>query len=167
MDEPRAGFRDQVLCTKYTDSGDSGSLVCDMQGVAVGLHWAGSQSVSIFSPIAFVFQQLDISLWSRSSDGRTGTPDVPAGVSGGSMPSPSSDSGPLVLALDQNAEDLARFPGVQGIGLDVESDAVVVFVDRMATAAEGIPTHVSAVDEHGKTFVVRVIVREIGTIIPE
>lgn len=58
-----AGFREQVLCSVYSDSGDSGSLVCDTDSTAVGLHWAGSTSASIFSPIQFVFQQLEIQLW--------------------------------------------------------------------------------------------------------
>lgn len=57
------GFRDQVLCEKYSDGGDSGSLVCDMQGKAVGLHWAGSTSTSVFSPIASVFSALGVELW--------------------------------------------------------------------------------------------------------
>jgi hypothetical protein len=57
------GFRDQVLCEKYSDGGDSGSLVCDMQGRAVGLHWAGSTSTSVFSPLAFVFSALNVELW--------------------------------------------------------------------------------------------------------
>lgn len=55
-----AGFRDQILCTRYSDSGDSGSLVCDMEGKAVGLHWCGSQAASIFSPLSFVFGLLDL-----------------------------------------------------------------------------------------------------------
>lgn len=58
-----AGFHEQVLCSHYSSSGDSGSLVCDMTGAAVGLHWAGSSSASIFSPIQFVFQQLKLQLW--------------------------------------------------------------------------------------------------------
>jgi hypothetical protein len=57
-----AGFRDQVLCEHYTANGDSGSLVCDMDGNAIGLHWCGSESVSIFSPIEFVCSALDIEI---------------------------------------------------------------------------------------------------------
>lgn len=60
-----AGYREQVLCTKYTEKGDSGALVCTTDGKAVGLHWAGSQASSIFSPIQFVFQQLNIQLWTN------------------------------------------------------------------------------------------------------
>jgi hypothetical protein len=57
-----AGFRSQVLCTRYGDGGDSGSLVCDMQGSAVGLHWCGSNSASVFSPIRFVLDGLSVDI---------------------------------------------------------------------------------------------------------
>ncbi|MFF9914793.1 trypsin-like serine protease [Streptomyces sp. NPDC013457] len=57
-----AGFRNQVLCERYTDSGDSGSLVCDMEGMAVGLHWCGSASASVFSPLNFVLDSMEIEL---------------------------------------------------------------------------------------------------------
>lgn len=58
----KVGFYDQVLCSRYTDGGDSGSLVCDMSGRAVGLHWCGSESASVFTPIKFVFDELRITL---------------------------------------------------------------------------------------------------------
>jgi len=46
------GFTDQVLCTRYTDGGDSGSLVLEEgSGRAVGLHFAGAAGGSVFSPI--------------------------------------------------------------------------------------------------------------------
>jgi hypothetical protein len=61
-----AGFRDQVLCSRYTDKGDSGALVCDMGGNAIGLHWAGSTAMSVFSPIEFVFAALGVSLFHRA-----------------------------------------------------------------------------------------------------
>lgn len=57
-----AGFRSQVLCERYTDGGDSGALVCDTGGQAVGLHWCGSDSASIFSPIGPVLSALDLEL---------------------------------------------------------------------------------------------------------
>lgn len=55
-----AGFRDQVLCSPYTEPGDSGSLICDMDGNAVGLHWCGSTKVSIFSPLKFALDALNL-----------------------------------------------------------------------------------------------------------
>ncbi|MFF4088855.1 hypothetical protein ACFYY9_18470 [Streptomyces nigra] len=57
-----AGFRNQVLCERYTDSGDSGSLVCDMEGMAIGLHWCGSASASVFSPLNFVLDSMKIEI---------------------------------------------------------------------------------------------------------
>jgi hypothetical protein len=57
------GFRNQILCEKYSDGGDSGALVCDMAGNAVGLHWCGSSSTSVFSPIEFVLDALSVQLW--------------------------------------------------------------------------------------------------------
>jgi hypothetical protein len=58
----RVGFRDQVLCSRYTAGGDSGSLVLNMKRQGVGLHFAGSPSTSIFSPIRFVLQALNLTL---------------------------------------------------------------------------------------------------------
>jgi hypothetical protein len=55
-----AGFQDQVLCTRYTDSGDSGSAVLNMQKELLGLHFAGSDSSSIFNKIGNVFTALKI-----------------------------------------------------------------------------------------------------------
>lgn len=57
------GFRDQVLCSRYSDSGDSGAVVCDENGGLVGLHWCGSTSVSVFSPMNFVLDKLNLQIW--------------------------------------------------------------------------------------------------------
>jgi hypothetical protein len=57
-----AGFRSQVLCERYSDGGDSGALVCDADGMAVGLHWCGSLTASVFSPINFVLDALQIDI---------------------------------------------------------------------------------------------------------
>jgi hypothetical protein len=63
------GFLDQVLCTRYTEGGDSGSLVIDKEtGKAVGLHFSGSSPTdgnpgsSIFNPIQQVLEALDVKL---------------------------------------------------------------------------------------------------------
>jgi hypothetical protein len=55
-------FVNQVLSTAFADSGDSGSLVTDVDtGRVVGLHFAGSDSVSICNPIGPVMEALGVS----------------------------------------------------------------------------------------------------------
>jgi hypothetical protein len=57
------GFIDQVLCTRYTKPGDSGSLVIDQgTGKAVGLHFAGANGGSVFNPIDDVLVALGVTL---------------------------------------------------------------------------------------------------------
>lgn len=56
----RVGLTDQVLTTRYTASGDSGSAVLNTQGKVVGLHFAGSPSTSIFNKIKHVQTALNI-----------------------------------------------------------------------------------------------------------
>lgn len=56
----RVGFKDQVLCTRFTAGGDSGSAVCNMKGEIVGLHFAGSPSSSVFNKIANVLAALPV-----------------------------------------------------------------------------------------------------------
>ncbi|CAN5685998.1 hypothetical protein BH09PSE5_BH09PSE5_38910 [soil metagenome] len=56
------GYVDQVLCTRYTDGGDSGSIVVDTAtGHIVGLHFAGADGGSVFNPIRPVMKALGIS----------------------------------------------------------------------------------------------------------
>ncbi len=57
-----AGLRDLVLCTRYTQGGDSGSLVLNERDEAVGLHFAGSPGSSIFCRIENVLEALDVEL---------------------------------------------------------------------------------------------------------
>ena len=61
-DRARVGFRDQVLCTRFTQGGDSGSLVLSSSNRAVGLHFAGSPSASVFNRIGHVLETLDVDL---------------------------------------------------------------------------------------------------------
>lgn len=58
----RVGLAEQVLCTRYTAGGDSGSAVFNMSGKVVGLHFAGSPSTSVFNRIEHVLAGLDIEL---------------------------------------------------------------------------------------------------------
>lgn len=61
----RARFRDLCLCTRFTAKGDSGSLVLDENGYAVGLHFAGTALTSIFCPIQSVLDVLNVDLVTR------------------------------------------------------------------------------------------------------
>ena len=61
------GFAEQVLCTRYTKGGDSGSLVLDRaSGKAVGLHFAGANGGSVFNPINEVLSALKVKLVTKS-----------------------------------------------------------------------------------------------------
>jgi hypothetical protein len=63
----KVGFVDQVLCTRYTDKGDSGSLVIDQAtGRAVGLHFAGASGGSVFTPIDVVLKTLGVKLVTKA-----------------------------------------------------------------------------------------------------
>lgn len=56
----KVGFIDQVLCERYTAGGDSGSLVVEKKtGKIVGLHFAGANGGSVFSPIQDVLKALN------------------------------------------------------------------------------------------------------------
>jgi hypothetical protein len=62
----QVGFLDQVQCTRYTEGGDSGSIVVDKAtGRLVGLHFSGSPGASIFTPIQYVMDELDFAFTSR------------------------------------------------------------------------------------------------------
>jgi hypothetical protein len=56
----RVGFRDQVLCTRYSAGGDSGSVILNNNDMIVGLHFAGAASGSVFNRITHVLELLDI-----------------------------------------------------------------------------------------------------------
>jgi hypothetical protein len=56
------GFAAQTLCTRFTEDGDSGSLVVDQNtGNLVGLHFAHSNGGSVFNPVRAVMDALGIS----------------------------------------------------------------------------------------------------------
>lgn len=55
-----ARFIDQIVTGNFSDGGDSGSVVFDMAGNAVGLLFAGSDAVTILNPIKTVFAELGI-----------------------------------------------------------------------------------------------------------
>ena len=55
-------FHHQVLCERFTASGDSGAVVLDSRERVIGLHFAGSESVSVFNRIGFVLEAFDIEI---------------------------------------------------------------------------------------------------------
>ena len=55
-------FNNQIITTDMSDSGDSGSLILDMQKKAVGLLFAGSDTVTIANRIEVVLDVLDLEL---------------------------------------------------------------------------------------------------------
>lgn len=55
-----ARYEHQVLTNDMSDPGDSGSLIVDSQRRAVGLLFAGSDEVTVFSPIQIVMAKLSI-----------------------------------------------------------------------------------------------------------
>lgn len=57
----KVGFFGQVECSVYTQGGDSGSLVVNDAGAVVGLHIAGSDESSFFTPIKRVIEALSFS----------------------------------------------------------------------------------------------------------
>jgi N-acetylmuramoyl-L-alanine amidase len=56
------GFRGQVQCSAYSEPGNSGSVVFDMQNCIVGLHLGGSATNSIFTPIQSVMNLLGVEI---------------------------------------------------------------------------------------------------------
>lgn len=55
-------FTDLIQCSRCTEPGDSGSLVLDADGYAVGLHFCGTPTISVFNPIQSVLDELNIDL---------------------------------------------------------------------------------------------------------
>jgi S1-C subfamily serine protease len=57
-------FEDQIIADNMSAGGDSGSVVFNMNGDAIGLLFAGSDTVTILNPIQTVFAELGITrIW--------------------------------------------------------------------------------------------------------
>jgi hypothetical protein len=54
------GFRDVVMCTRYASDGDSGAAVLNRDGYLLGLHFAGSESVSLFCRFGYIRSLLGV-----------------------------------------------------------------------------------------------------------
>lgn len=57
-----AKFEDCIVCTNMSSGGDSGSIICDNDMQAIGLLFAGSQKVTIASPISNVVERYGLKL---------------------------------------------------------------------------------------------------------
>jgi hypothetical protein len=58
----RAGFAQQILCTKFTQDGDSGSIALSTGNAVVGMVMGGSDSVTVINRITHVFRLLNLTL---------------------------------------------------------------------------------------------------------
>lgn len=63
----RVGFKQQVLCTPYSQAGDSGALVLNNRGYAIGLHVAGNSKHSIFCRLSPVLEEFGCELILKST----------------------------------------------------------------------------------------------------
>lgn len=62
----RVAFLDQVLCRRYSEGGDSGSIIVDKKsGRIIGLHFAGSPQGSVFTPISTVIDAMKFRFTSK------------------------------------------------------------------------------------------------------
>jgi hypothetical protein len=53
-------FVDQVMTSRMSQPGDSGSAILDMDGALVGLLFAGSPAVTLFTPIRPILNRLNV-----------------------------------------------------------------------------------------------------------
>jgi len=58
----KALFTNQIVCTKCSDAGDSGSLITTLTGRPVGLLFAGSEAITVANRISDVLSALDIDI---------------------------------------------------------------------------------------------------------
>jgi hypothetical protein len=90
-------FIHQILTTSMSDSGDSGSLIMDMDRRAVGLLFAGSDVITIANPIQTVFDELDIEFPTPELHCYVGGPDMEIHCAVGGPGYPCVAGGPLQL----------------------------------------------------------------------
>ncbi len=62
-------FEDQILITRFTEPGDSGSLVLESRSnKAIGVHFAGAKGGSVSAPIRRILEIFDVRLLTRDPD---------------------------------------------------------------------------------------------------
>jgi hypothetical protein len=62
----RAGYGSLVLCTRYASDGDSGAAILNMDRKIVGVHMGGSDSVSYFSRIGYICDELGVEVFTET-----------------------------------------------------------------------------------------------------
>ncbi|MCD3195770.1 hypothetical protein G8S49_11455 [Clostridium botulinum C] len=62
LDGRRALFMDQILTTRMSGNGDSGSILVDNNNCAIGLLISSNSNISIFNRLSTVLEQLDVKL---------------------------------------------------------------------------------------------------------
>jgi hypothetical protein len=150
-DSALAYFRDQVLCERYAIPGDSGSVVCDMNGVALGLHYCGSDLTSTFCQMSIVLALLNISL-----------DETP--------PSPPATVADCQRALDEDGIALLQIDGVSGLGIadavapELGQSVVVIYTARENVS--GLPSTLT-VTRNGVPVVIDVRTEVQGTPVPQ
>jgi len=106
----RARFEDQIITTKMLEGGDSGSLLLTEDDKAVGLCFAGSESISVANKITHVMEKLNIK-----------------------FPTPPKRYAPVQAQTKIKVAREARRPAVMGISTDkyeyVEGEEVKVTVN--------------------------------------
>ncbi|NFL03799.1 hypothetical protein FDB08_11325 [Clostridium botulinum] len=65
--DEKAIFKNQIVTTKMTSEGDSGSLLTDSEGYAVGLIYAHSQKHSYHNNISDVLEKLEVTLVTKNT----------------------------------------------------------------------------------------------------
>lgn len=71
--ERQARYVNQIMVSPFSQPGDSGSLVLDYERQAVGLLFAGSEHVTVVSPIELVLAALNVELVAEESVESAGT----------------------------------------------------------------------------------------------
>lgn len=148
------GFQEQVLCSRYSKSGDSGSLVLDNSTKkVVGLHFASASGGSVFAPIQNVLAELELDLV---------TSEIPRKRGVRAKTRDRTRKATLSTAERARARhaDSLRQMGAHAIGVEPHGDegafSVVVYFDKDPPAR--VPSHVN-VSSRGKNIRVPVTVR--------
>lgn len=141
-----ARFRSQILTTPMAAGGDSGSLLVDGAGRAVGLLFAGSDLATVFNPILPVLRAFRVS-FSASQSPDTAEAEAQAAWHATLAAAPGGAS--LQAAVTDHQEGLLKLLNVVGVGsgwkrvagLSTGHPALVVMVRRKVPPDQLPPGH--------------------------